>query len=167
MKNIDLFTFKTGLDVVNVPDADTDFLLAVALNKISVQTQIEAIQDMAKASPDFTKFSDERRVLLEKHAKKDENGKPITTVVTIGDSKEESVEIKNRKAYDKDYEKLTEKYKEALKEREKQLQNYTEFLQEETEYKPRKVDYDVVPKTGLTQKAMDGLIFMINYNKEE
>ncbi len=157
MKYRELFIMGEGLKDVEVAGANTDFLFAVAVNKRLLEPLITDLQDTIKADEKFMDFDTERRELIEEYSSKDDQGNPQIEKV----NNETVVKIGDTKLFSEKNEELLAKYDKAIKAREKQLKNYNEHLETECDFKPKTVPYKSIPKKGLSQKAMDGLVFMI------
>lgn len=146
-----------GLKDIDVAGASTDFLFSVATNKRKLETLVKDLQSTIEHSAKFIEFDAERRELINEFAAKDDNGNPQVESV----NSEQIVKIADPEAFGKKNDALLKKYDKEIQERTKQVADYTEYLEKESKFKPMLIDLKSVPKKGLTQKAVDGLLFMI------
>ena len=120
------------------------FSYAVARNINLLKTEIETIESTMKASPEFMAFENERIALLEKHAEKDEKGKLKKEIAENG-SQQYVVGV-NEKKFQKEFDVLKVKHKDAITAREKQADDYTKLLITESDFKPYMVKLAELPK---------------------
>jgi len=186
MKNIDLYTLQKGLD--NCPrDPEyiidpkkrkhrLDFLCLVSQNKVAARQAVDTLNDMSRESDDFILFRREREAILIKFALKDEGGRPMFTETlnrelseTQGKpimnriyklSKEEAEEEK----FNKEIEKLGNKFKEAISKQDVNDKEFNLYLRQPVNDKTEKT-FDKISKAilpdNLNQVAMDGLVFVL------
>ena len=96
--------------------------------------------------------------MLEKHAEKDDAGKPKKEESENGS--EQYVMGDNLKKFEKEFETLKKDHKEAVDVREKQIEEYTKLLETDAEVTLYKVKMDDVPET-ITTRQMAGIYEII------
>ncbi len=146
------------------------FVQAVSLNKRKLENILESLKDMEKFSEEYTEYIKNREEVLVKFAKKDADGNPIETISYVNGSQQMSYTIpgisdKSSPA-SKELKKLEDKYKEAIDGRKKQIDEAKKVLSDEADFKPVTVPWSMIPR-GLTPEAMDGVLYMIEEEKEE
>ena len=166
---INMLNALSEMDRVSPAELHTRLTYAIAKNKRRLTEIYKDLQAKLKRSEGFQDFVKEKSELLKKHAEKDKNDNPIIDNVV------ESIEgpitnymikggVSPGSPFVIELEKLKTKYKKDIDEREKQVNDYNDFLGTESEFEPHMVTEELLPEKGIPQKAMDGLIFMI---KEE
>ncbi len=137
-------------EVSNLPGIK--FAYAVSKNKQSIKTELSLLQEMATASENYLKYDNARIELCKKYAKKDEKGTPIL--------KDNSYDIEDREAFDKEIEMLQKENASVMDERETQMKELETFLDEEIEFELHKIKLEDVPQ-DITSIQMDGIINII------
>lgn len=148
MKNNRLSSFLEELKKINLTGKAG---YAVAKNRKLIEAELEALQETVKATKSFEKYENERVELAKKHAKKDEKGEPVVSKPhpLTGQT---SFVIEKQEQFDKEYEKLKETHKEALEEREKQINDYNAFLQEDIKIELHKIEESDIPETATAEE---------------
>lgn len=167
MKYGDLLIIKKGLnEFMNLDftkiSVNTDLLFAVMKNDKKVEEEIELLQKLAQERPDYIKYRQERLQLLKKYADKDENGEPIIEKVNVGGFMDDAYKIvKKLSIFKKESAKLDKKFKETIDSRQKQVKEYTEFMEKDVDFELEKVDKKLIPKKGLSPAIVDAFLLMV------
>ncbi|HUU99456.1 MAG TPA: hypothetical protein VMW32_00700 [Bacteroidales bacterium] len=158
----------SGMDQVNPTILHVRLSYAVAKNKRKLLEIQKDLQEIIKQSEGYKKFMKEKTKLLQKHAERDDKGRPVVNIINSIEGPIENYTLKGGSApgspFAADLEKLKARYKKDIEERESQTMAYNEFLEKESEFEPHMVTEDLLPEKGIPQAAMNGLIYMI---KEE
>jgi len=132
------------------------FSYAMAKNAVIVEREIIAIKESLKPSDEFIKYEGERIELAKKHSEKDEKGKP--KIITENDR--ERFVIKDDKKFQKEFKALKIKHKVILDKRQKQTDEYSEFLETDSEIEFFKVKLSDVP-VDISVEQMQGIQLLI------
>ena len=140
------------------------YAYAIAKNVSKIESELKFMDKARAKSEKMEEFSKKRTEMLEKHANKDENGKPMKKNgmmpgVVEYDVFDKSGEIK--KAFVTADSKLREQYKDAIEKYEKQMDDYEKMLDEEVEFEFHAIKPEYVPNT-VTPAQMTGLIPMLD-----
>jgi len=162
MTNDDVLFLAQTLGQVNVPNMEPEFNYAVASNLREAEKVAKIIQDAIKPGEDFKNFEKGMQKLREKHARKDDKGKPISTKYEVAGLPKVTYDIPNindpNGAFNKAVTKIRDEFKETIENQEGRLS----FLEKENEeIKLIMVDVSDIPK-GLSRRAMDGVYLMTN-----
>lgn len=157
MTNQEVVYLANVLKEVDAPEMEPSFNYAISA---TLSDAIKISEDIKKAlvpTEEFSQLEKDLQGLREKHAEKDEEGKPKTVTFEGGMKQYVIVDAeKPTSPFGKAVAKLQEKYKEAIKKRDEQL----DFITKENEdFEPHKITVDQIPK-GLSRAAMDA-VFMI------
>jgi len=168
---INMLNALSEMDNVPASELHVRLTYAVSKNKRKLIEIYKDLQAKLKRSEGFQNFVKAKTELLKKHAEKDKNGNPvIESVVPSIEGTITNYRIKGGSGpgapFTVDLEKLKAKHKKDLDEREKQENDYNEFLEVESEFEPHMITEDLLPEKGIPQKAMDGLIYMIKEEKK-
>lgn len=173
MRYIDCLIMNDGLMAVNASGMKARFSYAVSRNKQLLEPIVKLLEGMTKPNDEHKKFTDERQDLLKEYAKKDEDGNPMVQR-TPGPNNQvrESFMIPGINDKDNEFntklEKIRKKHQAAIDEQADKETKYEEFLDEPVnDFKPIMVEWKLVPESGLTQQAMDGVFFMIKPEAKE
>jgi len=178
MKNDELYVMRDGLNAV--PDKVSyenvkkkgiiNFKLAVSKNKWMLNNHLKDVEEAIKSSEDYSKYRKEEQGLSKKFCRKDEEGKNIIIPTVEGRVKGERYDIEGQgdpdSEYSRAFEKLENKYKKEIKERKEQLEKFNDFLEEESDFEPYLIPFNLVPD-DLPQSAMDGVLFIIEFKEEK
>ena len=134
------------------------FTYAVARNINLLKTELESLEKSMELPENFKKFDSERIELVEKYAEKDENGKPKKEKTENGS--EQYVMGENEKKFEKEFNTLKTKHKEAVSLREKQFEEYTKLLTTDSEVQLYKIKLDDIPKE-ITARQMAGIYAIV------
>ena len=129
------------------------FTYAVARNISLLKGEIEALEKSMELPDKFKEFETERIALVEKYAEKDDSGKPKKEATSSG---AEQYIMGDEKKFEKEFETLKVKHKEAVSLREKQIEEYTKLLTTDSEVKVYKVKLEDVPKE-INARQMAGI----------
>lgn len=120
------------------------FAYAVAKNKAHCEQEIKAMEEAGKPTEEYQEYEKERKELCEKHALKDEHGRP--RVETLSPVVQRYVGLEENEKFQKELEKLNKKHQKVLDAREKQVKDYLKFCEEEIEIDVHQIALDVVPE---------------------
>jgi len=157
---------SAGLQDVNASGMKARFSYAVARNKRLLEPVIKSLEEMVKPSEEHAEFIAERKKILQEFAKKDENGDPIVRANVVAGQQQETYMIPGisdeTNEFNVKMDKLKKKFKKTIEEQESREKEYDKHLDEEAEdFTPIMVNWKLVPESGLSQQAMDGVFFMI------
>src|SRR3990167_4353444 len=122
------------------------FAYSISRNLAILKPEIEALEKASSPTPEFLEMDKERIKLVEEHAEKDEKGKPKkkgNEYVIPEDKKED---------FENAFEAFKLEHKELFDAREKQIEEYNELLQTESEVKLYKVNLVDVPQNITVQQ---------------
>ena len=136
------------------------FAYAVSRNIDILKREIESIEKTLELPEDFKEFETKRIALAEKYAERDEKGKTLKEKATNG-SEQFVIIPANQKKFDKEFDVLRGEYKEAVALRDKQIEEYTKLLTEESDVVPYKIKLEDVPKE-ITTRQMTGIYDIID-----
>jgi hypothetical protein len=168
MKKEQLYEFYEGLMYLNL--TGSRFTYAITKNKRKVEQAIKEMDKERKPSKNYEKFLEKLEENKKYHALKDEKGK----FVLIDGNGPDGNPMKFYDIPEKDnpegpfligVKALEEEYKDVIAEqKEKEKKFIEQYLQEESDYEPFKVNISDVPKE-ITQKEMDLIYWMIDENE--
>jgi len=156
MKKKDVLSFYEGLVAIKgLPGARFNY--AVSKNKDNFKSEVEALSEAYKESPEFNAYNVERYNLCIELCRKDEEGNPVK--VRQGNQEifafDEDSDIKNK------LEALSDKHPGVVAAREKQLKDYDKLLQEDSDVEVYKISLDSIPE-DITQELLDPIYPMID-----
>jgi len=164
MKKKDLYSFMRGLNSTKFEHPRSTY--AVNKNKRLVE---EVITDMEKAntpSDKMKEFGTEREELAKKHCVVDDAGNPklIKLPGTATGEVQMIYEIPSQNdpesKYRKELAKIEKKYKEEIEAHDEKVKKYNEeFLLEDSEYKPFKIDLSFLEAHEICPQPVMDLIF--------
>jgi uncharacterized protein YhaN len=170
---IEMLTGLSEMDKVNPAVLHVRLSYAVAKNKRKLREIETDLQESLKPSEGYKKFLKEKGDLLNKHAERDENGRPVKNIIETSEGLIDNYTIKGGvgagSPFSKDLETLKSKFKSDITQREQQVERYNDHLGSESDFVPHMVPESLLPEKGIPQAAMNGLIFMIteeNTNKK-
>lgn len=131
------------------------FSYAVARNIALLRAEVEALQKAYTPSSDFLQYNQERVELAKSHAVKID-GKEQTT---IEDGMEKYV-IADQAKFDEELTALQGKYQEAIDKRQKQLDDFSSLLKEETEVSLYTIPFEYVPE-NITAAVVSAILPII------
>ena len=155
MKNWELLNLYQVLSSVSELKG-VKFSYFVVKNLGLLEREIKNLEEVIKASKDYYEFEEKRIELAKKHAKKDDKGEPKTKEV---DGKK-VFDMKSQIAFDKEFKELQKKNKKTLEEREKQIKEYNELIEQDSDIKLHKIKLSDIPEEiNVSQmKAIESLI---------
>ena len=127
------------------------FSYAIARNINLLKSEVESLDKVLQPHEEFMEFERARIALVEKHAERDEKGKPKKEFVNNGS--EQYVIKEGEKKFEKEFEALKAKHKKAVEAREKQIEEYTKLLTTESDFKPYMVKLEELPKEINTRQT--------------
>ena len=133
------------------------FSYAVAKNLNILKPELESLEKSMEGSDSFKEYEGKRIELVEKHADRDKDDKPMQEDIEGG---KQYVVKANKKAFDKAFEALKKEYKTALDARKKQTDEYLELLTTESEVVLHKIKLGDVP-TEITTSQMAGIYDLV------
>lgn len=133
------------------------FAYIIAKNIHSIEGEIRSIVKTDEAGPEYQEFENERIQLASEHSKKQDNGRPETIMI----NGVEEFNIKNVPAFEKEYNKLKEKYAEVIVKREEQLKEINKFLEEEIEVELYTIKIEDVP-SSINGDQLNGIYIIID-----
>ena len=128
------------------------FAYAVAKNINNLKSEIEALEKSLEVTDAFKVYDNERIVLVEKYADRDENDKPKLVTSADGKTQEYSI-VANKVVFDKKFEVLKKKNKAVLDAREKQIKDYNSMLDTDSDFVPHKIKLEDLPETINAQQT--------------
>lgn len=117
---------------------DVRFSYFIAKNKVSIKSEIEALDEAQKPTETYLKYETERVELAKEFSDKDENGDPK---VKNG----QFIILGARDKFEDYIQKLKEAFKATISEREKQLKDYESLLDEDIETILTKIRFTQLP----------------------
>ena len=152
MKRKDLYNYLQVLTSVSDLKG-VKFAYAVIKNKKKIENEIKILEEIIIPNPLFEEFEKKRIVLCEVHSEKDTNGNP--TII------ENKYKISDLELFNTELEKLRLNYKDIIDERYKQINDYNNILDEDTEMEFTKIGYIDLP-INISAKELDSIDFMVN-----
>ncbi len=113
------------------------FSYFVAKNLALLGSEIDIMQKTAEVSKEFNEYDQKRATLAEKYSKKDKEGKPVIV--------NNVYQMDDQAGFDKEFEKLKKENKDVISVREKQIEDYVKFLEEESKVTPFKIKQENLP----------------------
>jgi hypothetical protein len=166
MKKKDLYQFKQGLNLTSFEHPRVTY--AVNKNKRMLADEIEDMEKTIEADAKMKEYQKKREELATEHAIKDENGNPKTRKVPgLNGEMQFAYDIPDQldlaSPYRKKLTKLDKEYKESIdKQTEKEKKYNTEFLEDDSEFKPFKIPLDFLEAhEKCPQNIMDLIHWMI------
>lgn len=151
MTNLEAIQLKHALGNVNLPGLKLNYAIVKNLGKL--EAEMKVFDKLTTPSDEFKKFEEERVELAKKHAKKDEFGEPVVD--------ENKYVIESLNKFNQELKALQEANKKAIDGRQKQLDDYSKFLDEECGIELHKVPIDSIPE-NVTTADMKALYFMVS-----
>ena len=149
LEAINLFTNLNKLGEMS----GVKFAYAVSKNLGLLKSEIESLDKARIASKEYQEFDALRIKMVEKHAKKGKDGKPIM--------KDNVYEIENQMAVDKEFEALKLEHKEVFDARIKQIDEFNELLKTDSSVVLYTIPLSYVPE-GITVAQMYSIALIIN-----
>lgn len=130
------------------------FSYGVARNIQKLKQEVDAFQLVSKPSEEYSVFDNERIELAKSHSKKDDKGEPVV----VGNE----FQIEDEKKFNKELDALRKKHKSAIEAREKQIEEVTALLEEESTVELHKIKIEDVPE-DITTAQMSAIFSLIEY----
>jgi hypothetical protein len=163
MKKKEIYDFSKGLDESAFEHPSITYIVNV--NKREVKERIEDMEKCVEPDEEMKKFTEERRVLAEKHAKKNEDGSSKTINIE-GQLPYYDIEgqFDTNSSYSKEFVKLQKKYKATTDKHDAKVKAFNEVLmEEESDFKPKMLLLSVLVKhEKCPQSVMDKIFYMID-----
>ena len=154
MKRRDLYSYMEALS--NVTELKgVKFAYTIIKNKKKIEEEIKILEEVVKASENFSIYEQERIRLCEIHSEKEENGRPVII--------ENKYKILDTEKFDLELNVLKEKYMSDILERERQINDYNRMLDENIEMNITKIEYNDIP-SEITTNQLESIDFMINFD---
>jgi len=158
MKNKELFDLREALNEVDYIRGKV-FAYAVFKNKQVLDNEIEAIQSTKNdPHPDYLNFENERTLLCQTHAEKDDNEQPVLQYNPDGT---QAFKIANVEDFNKEYVELADKYKDVLEDMQKSKSDYDALLEKESNIELTKITIDDLPD-DISASFLDKIKYMID-----
>lgn len=176
MKNHELYIMRDGLNAVpdNVSYQDkkkkgiVKFKFAGSKNKRMLSNHLKDMEKAIEASKELIKYQEKEQELSKKFCRKDKDGKNI--FLPFEDERLKRFDINGfddpASAYSTELKSLKKSFKSAIEEQEKKMEDFNDFLKDESDFEPYLIPLDLVPE-DLPQSAMDGILFMIKDEEPE
>lgn len=156
MKRKEITTILNSLNEVSEIKG-VKFAFAILKNRKKLETQIEEdktiFEEILKPSEGFKEFETKRVDICVLYSEKDENGDPIT--------ENDQYKINELDKFNSELTLLSDKYKEEIEGRYKQVSEYNSLMEENIVIDFVKVNYEDLP-SDISEKQLRGLEFMIN-----
>ncbi len=152
MKNGQLEGLMRGIDACGDLKG-VKFAFGLAKNKKMLVKEFEIFQEAIKPSKEFIEYDQKRVDLCKELADKDEKGNP----------KMESnnyIVIKNKEDFEIRSKALTEQNQSAVDDRSKQIKEFNELMNKESDFKPFLIARNDIPD-DITSKQLSGIIDLI------
>lgn len=154
MKRKDLYMYMDALS--NVTELrGVKFAYTLIKNKKKIEEEIKILEEVVKASDDFSIYENERIRLCEIYCEKDDNGKPVIL--------ENKYKILNVENFDNELNSLKEKHMSSILERERQINEYNKMLEEDIDINLSKIDFIDIP-IDITTTQLESIEFMVNFD---
>ena len=146
MKNVDLFvlaeSLKANLESLKQLQG-TKFTYSVIKNIDILEKEIKVISEIIKPSEKYSEYETKRTNLCAVFGKKDADGNLVYKQTENG--QEYDIDVTDEK-WIKAIDELKEEYKDSIDERTKQIDNYNQFLDKESDVEFHKIHIDEIPE---------------------
>jgi hypothetical protein len=133
------------------------FAYSVSQNRTLLEPIVNAVKAAQKRAPEFEKFEEHRNELLKKHAKKDENGKPIGHTQNYGGGMSGIVyDIEDHEALKADVDALkeTDEFKDVVETEDARRQKLVALMEKEVEVEVFVIKMSDAPEKFITGNEM-------------
>jgi hypothetical protein len=138
IKKLDLLRLHNAILALEGTQHSVKFSYLVAKNKVAMKDEIEALEEVSKSSEEFKVYEDARIKLAQKYADKNEDGstkiQDNNFVLTI-----------NAEVFQKEFDKLKNKYKDTVADRDKQVKEFEELLEGTVVFEGTKINFGDIP----------------------
>ena len=158
MKNKEIMGLRESLNDVDYIRGKA-FAYAVFKNKLMLDEELEAFNKL-KREPhsDYLNFENERTLLCQIHAEKDENGNPVLQYNTDGT---QAFKIQDMQIFNDEYVKLAEKYEYVIKDMNDAKIEFDEFMNKDSEIVLKKIKMEDLPN-DISAGFLEKIKFMID-----
>ena len=175
MKNSELYVLKEGLNAVpekvTYQDAKKkgiiNFKMAVSKNKRDLKNHLMDLESAIEPTKKYNEYREKEQKLSKKYCRRDKEGKNVVIPIIEGSQRGEQFDIigydNPGSEYSIQFEKLGKEYKKEIDERKVQMEKFNEHLKEKSAFNPYLVPFNIVPD-DLPQKAMDGILYIIDFD---
>lgn len=156
--NKDVLRFKQGFEALGNVDACADFSYRIIKNLRIVQKEIGIFDDIIKPSKEYTeKYQPEIEKIAKEFCKKDPGGNPVPRQAPNGQIMYD-FEPEQKEKFDKKIEALekSSKFVSIVEARKKQIEKYTELMEQ-----PCEVAFMKIPQKSLPETISPRLLEMI------
>jgi len=163
MKRADLYSFLKGLQMCKFEHPRLSY--AVVKNRRKVEQVIKDMEETLKPDEQMQEFIKKREELAIKYSVKDENNVPRTREIVSDDGRITRFYVIEGQddpgsPYRKELAELEKQYREAIDSHKAKIKVYEEeFLQEETDFEPFKVDLEFLEAHEKCPQEIMNLIF--------
>ena len=137
MKNKEVITLSNQLSTLSGLKG-VALSVAIVKNKKLLDAEKDALTEGVKATEKYNEYDTKRIELAQKHAQKDEDGKPKVEGNTFV--------MEDMEAFNKELDVLREEYKEELDARDKQIEEFNELLEKESSVELVQVTKEDLPE---------------------
>lgn len=125
-----------------------------------IDKEVKFVSELTEIKPDYIEYDKERVELCKKFATKDENGEPIILTNNNGSQSYDIDEESNEWIIS--YEGLNHKHRSAIENRDKQKEEYNNFLNEESTIEFYKIEESELPIEITLEQLMIIKVFIKN-----
>lgn len=174
MKNEELYVMRDALNAVPEKVSYQDekkktmvnFKFGVSKNKRMLIEHLKDVEAGLKPTEKYEEYQAKEQKLSKTYCRKDVDGKNIILPVVKGRRMGEQYDIIGvddpESEYFLEFAKLEKEYKKEIDERKVQMEEFNEFLKQDSKFEPYLMPFHWLPD-DLPQKAMDGIYFMIDF----
>jgi len=138
MKKRDLLRLHNAITLIADRQHSVKFSYLIAKNKVAMKDEIEALEEVSKASEEFKEYEDKRIKLAQQYADKNEDGS-----AKIQDNN--FVLTTNAAIFQKEFDKLKEQHKDLVNERDKQVKEFEVLLEGTVNFEGTKINFEDIP----------------------
>lgn len=153
VKRSDLFLMQNAIAILAQVKGSCKFAYGVAKNKKILDDEASLMRTGIAPKKEFMDYENKRVVLCEKHADKDNDGKPI-----IVNNLYQGLDANEK--FQKEMKKLAEDNEKAISDRQKQIDSFNEMLKEECEIELWQIKLEDIPD-GITADSIGHLTHII------
>ena len=145
LKRREAIEFASGLTAKGLPQG-SKFSYAIAINARSLRKEVESVSEAGQSPEECQDYLKARDDLLEKHAERDENNKPVRIRLPNGKTGFDLGE--NRRVFEDAEKALKEEHAEAVAALERHEAEFKELLEEHIEIFVHQIDEEIIPETA-------------------
>lgn len=144
--NGELIDLYNSLEMLN-DLSGSKFVFALDINMSRLETEIKSLNKAIEPSKEYKKFEQEKEVINQNFAEKDEKNNPVKEAVDGSGLFRYIINPERKKEYDEAMAELMKEYDEAIQKRKKSIAEYRELLDSENDsFKPHKIPIDFIPE---------------------